>query len=54
LVYLQFGVQQQSLPIFFFAPNHRCNLVYLQFGVRLCVRTANRNTILQHHIACYV
>jgi hypothetical protein len=38
----------------FFAPNCRCDLVYLRFGVRFRVRTANRNTISQHHIACYV
>jgi hypothetical protein len=48
LVYLRFGVRQESLPIFFFAPNRRCNLMYLRFGVR--VRSANRNTI--SHATC--
>jgi hypothetical protein len=39
---MRFGVRQESLSIFFFAPNRRCDLVYLRFGVRVCIAAVPR------------
>jgi hypothetical protein len=54
-------IDEESLPIFFFAPNRRCdsvyapnrscNLVYLRFGVRFRVRVCLSQLEIEHQIA---